>query len=297
MRVLVIALAALVMASCGAKSNLFNAQPETGIIGGTVIPEGQSPSESIVGIYDDLNEAICTGSLIGDGIVLTAAHCVFDAEPSKMKIIFAPDIMAVLGTSEPDIKAELMRDVSEFIYHEKYNPGEQDENPFDWSDIAVIKFKGSAPAGFRPVQMVNSTKMIKPGMTAIMAGYGVTKVTTYPIEARKVKDLKKAIENGDVICDDDKKDCIEVNMTGDGELYQTSATIAHVVRGEIRLDESKGHATCSGDSGGPIYIEQNGQYLLAGVTSRGSTLCDKVGIYTNTAYFLDWINFTVKKLR
>lgn len=297
MRVLVAALAALVLASCGAKSGLFDTTPDTGIIGGSTIPEGQSPSESIVGIYDDLTETICTGSLIGDGIVLTAAHCVFDTKPEKMKIIFASDIMAVLGTTEVDIKQELMRDVTEFIYHEKYNPGEQDENPFDWSDIAVIKFKGSAPAGFRPVQMLTNAKLVKPGMTAIMAGYGVTKVSTYPIEARKVKDLKKALENGDVICDDDKKDCIEVSMDGDGELYQTSATIAHVVRGEIRLDESKGHATCSGDSGGPIYLEQNGQYTLIGVTSRGSVLCDKVGIYTNTAYYQDWINFTVKKLR
>lgn len=270
---------------------------DTGIIGGTVVPEGVMPSENIVGIYDALNEAICTGSLIGEGLVLTAAHCVFDTKPHKLQILFAPDLMALLSTTEVDIKQQYMRDVESFIYHEKYDPETQEENPFDWSDIAVIKFKGTTPAGFKPVAMLSDAKLIKPGMQAVMAGYGVTSVKTFPVEARKVKDLKKKIESGEVACDDDNQNCIEIEMSGDGELYQTHADIAYVIRSEIRLDESKGRATCSGDSGGPLYLVQDGQYMLIGVTSRGSALCDKVGIYTNTAYYLNWIQYTAKKLQ
>jgi secreted trypsin-like serine protease len=128
-----------------------------------------------------------------------------------------------------------------------------------------------------------------------MAGYGVTKVTAVPVEARKVKDLKKKIDEGDVVCDDSRENCMEIEMTGDGELQQTAANIAYVIRSEIRVDESKGHGTCSGDSGGPIYLEQNGQYYLIGVTSRGSGMCDKVGIYTNALYYKDWITFNLKR--
>lgn len=298
MRFLLAAVAALVLAACGRSSdNQVDSQPTTGIIGGTLVAEGTTIAQSIVGIYDAKNEAICTGSLIADGIVLTAAHCVFDSEPNKLQIIFATDIMAVMGTSEPDIKAELMRDVVDFKYHEKYDPEDQEENEFDWSDIALIKFKGSAPAGYKPAAMMLDQKAVRPGLKAIMAGYGVTSVKTYPIEARKVKNIKEAIANGDVICDDDYKDCEEVSMSGDGELQETYATIAHVVRSEIRLDESEGRATCSGDSGGPIFLEQNGQYFIIGVTSRGSMLCNKVGVYTNVPYYRDWISFNLKKLQ
>lgn len=297
MRFMVAAIAALVLASCGKhEGGPLDSAPSAAIIGGTLVPENAPLSQSVVGIYDDAGQAICTGSLIGDGLVLTAAHCVYESSPEKLKIIFATDIMAVLGTSEPDIKAELMRDVIDFKYHEKYSPEEQETNDFDWSDIAIIKFKGATPSGYHSATLLENGKILRPGMTAIMVGYGVSQVSTYPIEARKVKNLKEALAIGEVICDDDHKDCIEVSMTGDGELRETYATIAHIVRSEIRLDESHGRATCSGDSGGPIYIEQEGQRYLIGVTSRGSQLCDRVGIYTNAAYYKDWIDYNVKKL-
>lgn len=298
MRFLLAALAALVLVACErSANNQIDSSPVAGIVGGTLVAEGATIAQSIVGIYDSKNQAICTGALIADGIVLTAAHCVFDSEPQKLQIIFATDIMAVMGTSESDIKAELMRDVITFKYHEKYDPEDQEENEFDWSDIAIIKFRGSAPNGYVPAAILQDAKAIRPGMKAIMAGYGVTSVTTYPIESRKVKNLKEAIANGEVICDDGYQDCEEVSMSGDGELRETYATIAHVVRTEIRLDESEGRATCSGDSGGPIFLEQNGQYFVIGVTSRGSMLCNKVGVYTNAPYYQDWITFNLKKLQ
>lgn len=293
-----VTLLAMALVSCGGKpGGQMEVKGDTAIVGGTLVPENAPLAQSIVGIYDGLNQAICTGSLIGEGIVLTAAHCVFDSKPQKMKIIFATDIMAVMGTSEPDIKAELMRDVSEFKYHEMYNPEEQETNEFDWSDIAIIKFKGTTPSGYKPVEILPDGKSLKVGMTAIMAGYGVEKVATYPVEARKVKNLKEAIANGEVICDDDMKDCEEVSMSGDGELRETYATVAHIVRSEIRLDESHGRSSCSGDSGGPLYLQQNDKTYLIGVTSRGSQLCDRVGIYTSTTYYRDWISYNIKQIQ
>lgn len=271
-------------------------EKNSGIIGGTLVPETGAPAENIVGLFDSLNQMICTGSLIGEGLVLTAAHCVYDTKPEKLKVLFANDLMALMNTGEVDIKQQLIRDVVSFKYHEQYNPEEQEQDPFDWSDIAVVKFKGSTPEGYKKATLLTDGKVLKPGMEVFMAGYGVTEVKTFPVEARKVKDLKKKLEEGEVFCDDDQENCLEVEMTGDGELYQTSASIGHVVRSEIRVDESKGRGTCSGDSGGPLYIKENDQYILIGVTSRGSALCDKIGIYTNTAYYRDWIEFTAKKL-
>ena len=136
MRFLLAAVAALVLSACErSANNQLDSNPATGIVGGTLVAEGATIGQSIVGIYDAKNEAICTGALIADGIVLTAAHCVFDSEPRKLQVIFATDIMAVMGTSEQDIKAELMRDVISFKYHEKYDPEEQEENEFDWATV------------------------------------------------------------------------------------------------------------------------------------------------------------------
>lgn len=54
-----------------------------------------------------------------------------------------------------------------------------------------------------------------------------------------------------------------------------------------------GKDSCNGDSGGPAYIGQNGNWLLSGITSRAShdavARCGGGGIYTRVAPYLDWI--------
>lgn len=51
--------------------------------------------------------------------------------------------------------------------------------------------------------------------------------------------------------------------------------------------------TCEGDSGGPIQVQRfYRHYDIVGVTSFGSTVCGgkKAAIYTNVAYYAEWIN-------
>ena len=295
---LVVVLAALALVSCG-----VNSKPEvdpgqkSGIVGGTLVKDSASLASGIVGIYDDTDGGfICTGSLIAEDIVLTAAHCVVSSNPAKMKIVFSTDLFMILGAKEPDA-VQYIRQVTKIKFHEKYNEPEQEENPFDWSDIALIKFKGSLPEGYKPATLLTDKSLLVPGLEVVMAGYGVSKVDLDPVNPKKIKNLDEAIANGDVICDDERKECFKVEMSGDGELRETKAPIAYVIRSEVRLDESKGHSTCSGDSGGPVYIEKDGQYLLFGITSRGSQLCDSVGVYTNAVYYKDWIDFTIKNMK
>lgn len=51
--------------------------------------------------------------------------------------------------------------------------------------------------------------------------------------------------------------------------------------------------SCKGDSGGPLYIEKDGEYYLLGATSRGAwgstTECGGGGIYIRVDLCLDWI--------
>jgi secreted trypsin-like serine protease len=51
--------------------------------------------------------------------------------------------------------------------------------------------------------------------------------------------------------------------------------------------------SCKGDSGGPAYIDVDGEWQLAGATSRGTCkarrICGDGGIYTRVHAYVDWI--------
>ncbi|WP_374000485.1 trypsin-like serine protease [Bdellovibrio bacteriovorus] len=291
-------LATIVLASCGLSSRpQISAKDSTGIMGGTNVAENSAMASGIVGIYDLENNAICTGSLIADNYVLTAAHCVWGIKPGKIRLIFGVDMDNLMNAREQDIVQTYTRGVSDYKVHSSYNPDTQEDKETDWGDIALIKFRGTLPPGYKPVEMLQDDSILKRGLTVTVAGYGVSEVETEPIDPRKVKNLEEALEYGEVMCDDDLKNCLKVDMSGDGLLRETKAPIAGVQETEVRLDESKGHGTCAGDSGGPAYVEQNGKMYLFGVTSRGSALCDNTGVYTNAVYYKDWITKTMPKMR
>ncbi|WP_295905781.1 S1 family peptidase [uncultured Bdellovibrio sp.] len=294
---ILLAISLIALVSCGLKS-----QPEvetttgTGIMGGTLVSEKAPLASGIVGIYDLQDNAICTGSLIAENFVLTAAHCV-QTKPSKLKVVFGVDVDAAMATREPDVLQEVVRKVVDVKYHDSYKPEEHEEKQSDWGDIAIIKFAGTLPAGYKPVQMLADSNVLRRGTVVTVAGYGVSQVDVEPIDPKKVKNLDEALEYGEVMCDDNLKNCLKVDMSGDGVLRETKAPISSIQMSEVRLDESKGHGTCAGDSGGPAYIEQNGQYYLFGVTSRGSQLCDGVGVYTNAVYYKTWIAEVMQKMK
>ena len=77
--------------------------------------------------------------------------------------------------------------------------------------------------------------------------------------------------------------------TGHG--FPENITEQHVCAGN-----TNGTDTCQGDSGGPLVCINGGKVVLSGVVSFGRGCADTnrhPGVYTNVAFFLDWIKQNV----
>jgi secreted trypsin-like serine protease len=298
MRQIFVVLTLTVLASCAPKSSDITRVIDSSIMNGSVVKEGEVIGSSIVGIFNSKWNAICTGSLIAPNIVLTAAHCAPD-KASDIKIVFSNDIDYVLNAREPDILATFVLQATDFKVSKTWDPNNETIE-IDTGDIALIKFRGTIPQGFKPASLLVDDSKLRRGDLITVAGFGVDTVTTTPIDPKKVKDIDEAIAYGEIICDENQQgkkfNCLEIKATGDGILRVTEAPISSIQETEFRLDEKKA-GTCNGDSGGPAYVKKDGQLFLLGVTSRGSELCNDSGVYTNAVFYKTWITDTIKILK
>lgn len=295
MRLTLIVSSFLTLISCSPKSSMDkNVAIKASIMNGKIVKGNDSIASSVVGVYNKKFNSICSASLIAPNVVMTAAHCV-PSRASDVKIVFSINIDETLNAREQDILQDFVLPATDFKVGPTWNP-KNETIEVDTGDIALIKFKGNIPAGYKPATFLTDVNELKIGNTVTLAGFGVNSVDMEKIDPKKHRQLDEAIENGDVICSGDNKNnygtCFKIDRSGDGVLRMTSAPISFIHETEIRLNE-KNSGTCNGDSGGPAYIEKNGTYYLFGVTSRGNELCNEVGVYTNALYYKTWIEQTV----
>ncbi|MBC7712965.1 MAG: trypsin-like serine protease [Rhizobacter sp.] len=297
MRNLLICLTLISVVSCAPKNTSpTNNVKNSSIINGSNVKENDAINKSIVAVLNTKSQYLCTGSLIAPNIILTAAHCAPD-RISNVKIIFGTDIDNIMGSLEPDVKDEHILQAVDFKVSSSWNPKDETRE-IDTGDIMLIKFKGNVPEGYAPATFLADDSSLKIGTVVTVAGYGVDDVdTSKEVNIKKFPNLEDAIQSGEVTCQDEANGkhahCFKVQMSGDGILRTTKAPINFIHETEINLNETKS-GTCSGDSGGPAYIEKNGDFFLFGVTSRGSGLCNEVGVYTNALFYKDWIAATIK---
>lgn len=234
------------------------------IINGKLVPPSSPVAQSTVLLY--LNGSSCSGAIIGPDLILTAAHCVYDLLEESIES--QKNFKVIFGNYEPDKELPPIRSVVA-VELADYNPAAKEID--NLSDIAILKIDGHIATGFRPVRILDGTSYNKGGIRNIIAGYG----NLYPIN--------DPLEPNSRILR-------QYNYTVSSETSSTGMLIYNRERGGM----------AAGDSGGPAFVDINGELFLVGVASgyylRNSSPDEKFPIYESVPRFADWIRQAAKKL-
>lgn len=229
------------------------------IIGGTNVVAKEF--DDCVAVGNDVQFG-CTGTLIAPNVVLTAGHC----EVLHTRIFVGNDTAK---------KGRVFR-VKRHIRHPSW------DNQFNNDLMLLILEKpvtGVTPRKLATAAVVDKAtdaRVVGFGTTdtAGTKGYGTKQQTDVPIVSPA--------------CDG------RVKGRSDGAVYGCHSGKELVAGKPLLL-----HDTCKGDSGGPLYLSnKQGQWVLAGVTSRGTdlamTMCGDGGLYTRVDKYRTWITSVMK---
>ncbi|KAM4619750.1 enteropeptidase [Polymixia lowei] len=230
------------------------------VVGGTDAQKGAWPW--MVSLYWR-GRHVCGASLIDSNWLITAAHCVYG------KNIHLQNWNAVLGlhshsnVGSSDIQT---RHVDQILINRQYNRQTKQ------ADIAMIHLE--TPVNFtayiQPVCLPPEEQDFEAGRKCFIAGWG------YDTEQGSPADVLQEAQVPLVSRVQCQKQLPEYNIT-------SSMLCAGFPAGGVD--------TCQGDSGGPLMCEEEGHWVLTGVTSFGIGCGrpQRPGVYAFVSHFTSWV--------
>jgi secreted trypsin-like serine protease len=204
---------------------------------------------------------LCTGTVIGRDLVLSAAHCVASGRDYK------------LYESGADGQPQFS-DIARVVRHPQFSMDNY-KNARVTADLALLKLAKPLPARFAVAAIGVPAKPVAPGDRFTVAGYGVAA----PGNGRTSGRARRA----------------ELAVTGRPGSLQIR--LVDPVGG----GERAGLGSCEGDSGAPAFMGRDGVMMMIGVVSwaTGPKLtagCGGLTGLTPLAGHRDWIARTAREL-
>lgn len=142
---------------------------DEGIVHGRVVKaKDEQISRSVVALVANREEGqgLCTGTLIADDTVLTAAHCV-EGDSERITIIF--------GLRVKGVTPDHMREADAYVRHSRWTKASSSgASDTGRGDLAVVHFAGGVPPGYQAVDLVEKSFVPQMNSAVVLAGYGVT---------------------------------------------------------------------------------------------------------------------------
>ncbi|MBC5830882.1 serine protease [Vibrio metschnikovii] len=216
--------------------------------------------------HDSYVGQFCAGTYLGDGYVLTAAHCIEE--------VMVKDFHVHLGIHDlKNADTEGKRSEVKAVYiHEQYNLPDSGNG----YDIALVELydKPDLPSIDLEPQYKDNKEILNNTILTIV-GWGDRNPT---MEAQDFPSTLHEVEVPYVL----RASCQNLGEPYD-EIGEESICAGYL---------SGGKDSCQADSGGPLlHVGDNGEIKQLGVVSWGLGCAqpNAYGVYANVSYFYDWI--------
>lgn len=230
------------------------------------------------GQVDTKIEGNCSGALIANDVVLTAAHCfglinmVKKHDPSRELALVVKSFDGTIKRQAVDVKV-----------HPLY--GRAGISAFN--DMAMVRLESDFYTGsrsFRNIKLDNSG-IATPGADVISYGYGTSGYTEEKdISGTRLKPTSNGL-NRKVL-----------RVIPRSELSEKMSHHSDAIYIRYRPDEEVG-SVCYGDSGGPSFMVVDGEPVLVGTISYGPLLSkclEEEAALMSVATHYEWIQETLK---